>query len=100
MSEQLEVPQATTRNLIKDLPQVRTPNFVDVYTNNTSLAANFYDVTTIFGKVVVNADGKAVVENSVAVTMSWEHARALAAGLNAAIETYEKDQKATIRKNA
>ena len=79
-----------SRNLVKDLPQTRSPRYVEAYSNNLGLAANFYDVTLIFGQVVVSPQGMPVVENSAAIAMSWEHAKALAAGLSKAVEAYEK----------
>ena len=87
-----------SRNLVKDLPQIRSPRYVEAYSNNLGLAANFYDVTLIFGQVVVSPEGKPVVENSAAIAMTWEHAKALAAGLSKAVEAYEKEQASTIRK--
>ena len=87
-----------SRNLVRDLPQTRSPRYVEVYSNNLGLAANFYDVTLIFGQLVISPQGTPVVENSAAVAMSWEHAKALVVGLGKAVEAYEKDHAATIRK--
>jgi hypothetical protein len=96
MSEQTE-PLKPGRNLVRDLPQIRSPHFLEAYSNNVGLAANFYDITLHFGKVTVSPEGKPVVENTAAVTMSWEHAKALVAGLNHAIQDYEKDHLTKIR---
>lgn len=100
MSEPIEpVEVEASRNLVKDLLQTRSPRFIEVYSNNVGLAANFYDVTIIFGQVLVSQQGTPVVENTAAVAMSWEHAKALAAGLTRAVEAYEKEHSTTIRKH-
>jgi hypothetical protein len=99
MSEPAEpIDMKASRNLVRDLPQTRSPQYMEVYSNNIGLAANFYDVTIIFGKVVVSQQGIPVVENTTAVAMAWEHAKALAAGLSRAVEAYEKEHATTIRK--
>lgn len=89
----------SSRKSVTDLPQIRSPRYVEAYSNNLGLAANFYDVTLIFGQVLVSPQGTPIVENSAAISMSWEHAKALAAGLSRAVEAYEKEHVTTIRKH-
>jgi hypothetical protein len=92
-------PTETSRVQLKDLPHTRASDFRLVYTNNTGLALNFYDITLIFGYVVPDAfkPGETQIEDRVAVTMSWEHAKALVNGLRSVVEQYESENNAKLR---
>lgn len=83
---------------VSDLQQIRADNFITAYASSAALAASFYDITILFGQVVMSPENLPRLENSAAITMSWEHANALAVALKRAVEGYEKEQKSTVRK--
>jgi hypothetical protein len=89
--------QVSPPHLIKDLPHIRLDKFLSTYINSTGLATNFYDLTVIFGKVTVSDAGEPVVEDHAAITMSWEHAKALATGLKQAVDNYEQNLQVKVR---
>ena len=93
MNELLKGP----RELVKDLPHARSDSFVSTYANNTGLVATFYDVTLIFGKVAVDPAATGVIEDHAAISMSWEHAKALVNGIRKAIEKYEEEHNVRVR---
>lgn len=76
---------------ITDLPRVRTQSFVSTYANNVGSAMGRYDLRLIFGQIVFgpNEDGR--IEDSVSVTMAWEHVVPLRDLLSRIIEKYEVD---------
>jgi hypothetical protein len=52
----------------------------------------------VFGNITISASGGgATIEDHAAIAMSWEHAKALAAGLEQAVEQYEEDNKVKVR---
>src|ERR1700693_1761382 len=101
MSEPLKEPVPLTDSqrlgLVKDLPHVRFEKFTSAYVNNTGVAANFYDLALVFRNVTVDASNDARIEDHAAITMSWEHAKAIAAGLRQAVENYEKEHNGKVR---
>lgn len=79
---------------ISQLPHKKSERYAAVYTNNVGLGNSFYDVQLVFGQVIPGQYGsnpEPYVEDSVAVTMAWEHAKALAIALQQAVESYEKE---------
>ena len=82
---------------VRDLGQIKSAEFQSLYASNALLAASFYDITLIFGKPVLSDKGIPVLENSVAVTMSWEHAKVLVIAMQKAIDAYEKTHGAAVR---
>ena len=76
---------------ISDLQRVKAPGYVGVYASNANVTGSFFDVTLIFG-VVDTSLGPEVgfkVEDRAAVTMTWEHARALYYLLGSRLADYE-----------
>jgi hypothetical protein len=79
---------------VANLPHVKSEHFVPIYSNNVGLSGSFYDAALMFGHIVpnyVSAGKEPYVEDTVSVTMAWEHMKALAAALNVAVEGYEKE---------
>jgi hypothetical protein len=80
---------------IGDLPHRKAEDFRTVYTNTAGVGAGFYDIQIIFGHVVPEHSKDESfhphIDDTVAVIMSWEHAKALVAGLTKAIDNYEKE---------
>lgn len=94
MSNSDEAIQKTQAVRTADLPHRKSEGFAAVYTNTAGLGANFYDVQLIFGRVLQaykTDEPGPYIEDVVSVSMSWEHAKALAASLVKALEDYEKD---------
>ena len=84
---------------IADLGHRTAENFRRVYSNNSNIAVNFFDVTVLFGQVIIDPDGTdPFLNDEVAVTMSWEHAKALLDGLTRALTDYEQSNKQPIRR--
>jgi Protein of unknown function (DUF3467) len=82
----------------KDLEHRPSPDFLRVYTNSANFGINFFDLTIVFGEMVSDTDAKGMhIENRVAVTMSLEHAQALAQALRQTLDLYETTH-APIRK--
>ena len=81
---------------VAQLPHHKSDQFATIYTNTAGLGANFYDMQLIFGRIVQThpneVQGQGVhIEDLIAVSMAWEHAKALTGSLNKAIAEYEKD---------
>jgi hypothetical protein len=84
---------------IADLKHKTAENFRRVYSNNSNIAANFFDMTVLFGEVIIDPEGTdPFLNDEVAVTMSWEHAKALLDGLARALTDYEQSNKQPIRR--
>lgn len=76
---------------IMDLEHTKTPDFRYVYSNNSGLGANFYDVNLVFGEIHNSYSNDApTIEDKVAITMTWEHLRALGTAIQKAVAEYEK----------
>lgn len=73
-----------------ELPTIRTDNFVRAYANAANLEVTPWDFKLVFGELKKISDGKTVIEQSVEVTMSPQHAKALAGILSANVREYEK----------
>jgi hypothetical protein len=61
-----------------------------VYANNVQMATTSFDVRIIFGQVADVSDAKAIVEQTVEVTMSWLEAKILTDFLHANIKAFEE----------
>jgi hypothetical protein len=75
---------------VAEMEHRHAPNFSFVYTNIVSLSLNFFDCQVIFGQILSTDPKSMHIEDRVSVTMSIEHAKALAKGLNDTVEQYEK----------
>ncbi len=75
---------------VSDLERVRAPGFVEVYANTASGGAGFYDLRLVFGQTVTDA-GSPRVDERAAVTMGWEHIRALRDVLDRLLTEYEEE---------
>jgi hypothetical protein len=75
----------------QELPTTRTDKFVRAYTNAANLEVTPWDFKLVFGELKKNSDGKTVIEQSVEVTMSPQHAKALADILSTNVREYEKN---------
>lgn len=87
-------PQKPQAFPIANLPHTKSPQFVSVYTNTVAVSVTFWDILMIFGHVLLSHEDVAKephIEDSVGLTMSWEHAKALANALTTAVENYEKE---------
>jgi hypothetical protein len=60
-----------------------------VYSNNVMMSSTTFDIRLFFGEVIEITDDKAIVEQSVQVTMTWLEAKILADFLQANVKTYE-----------
>ena len=78
---------------VAQLPHKKSTEFRTIYSNNVGLGATFYDVMVVFGSVVPGYAGATdpFVEDTLAVHMSWEHAKAMVLAMSGAIEAYEKE---------
>jgi hypothetical protein len=85
---------------ILELVHKRSPDFRFAYTNSSALAANFYDANLLFGEIQRTLTDEApYIEDRVAVTMTWEHLKALDRAIQKAIAEYEKHGGGPIRDN-
>ncbi len=75
---------------ISDLKRVRSPSFVDTYSNNVNGGAGFHDLRLIFGQIVTGMDDP-YIEDRAAVTMNWEHTKALRDLLDRLLRQYEEE---------
>lgn len=92
----MKVPEEIPRFNVADLPRKKAATFLRIYANNAGVAASFFDIDLVFGQLIAAQDesGKPMphIEDLVTVSMSWEHAKALAKALDRTIAAYEKDQ--------
>jgi hypothetical protein len=75
---------------VADVPVRRTEGFTRIYANNATLAATFFDMSITFGEVMIEANSSPSIEQRLAVTMSMEHAKALAVAMLEHLASYEK----------
>jgi len=74
---------------VADLKHIRSSDFKVIYTDAAGLALNFYSLSVIFGQIIPDSAEGMVIEDRVFVTMSLEHAKALAHVLLEHIAKYE-----------
>ena len=74
-----------------ELETIRSEDFRFVHASRARISENFFDVTLVFGAIRPPAalTGAPYVEESVGVTMSWEHLKELRDVLNVRLENYE-----------
>jgi hypothetical protein len=83
---------------IADLSHRKASDFRSVYANASMLGANFYDVNLLVGEIQGGmAEELPYVEDRVAITMSWEHLKALGGAIQKAVTDYEKHGFGAIR---
>ncbi len=70
-----------------EMRQSATPSVI--YSNSAAVALGFFDVRIFFGETVESTPEKLVVESSVTVIMSPEHAKILSTVLANNVEQYE-----------
>jgi hypothetical protein len=63
--------------LRKEQVRVKTERFQSVYTNNLAISFSTFDANIIFGEIIGEQEGKAVIEEVIKVNMSRELAKAL-----------------------
>lgn len=68
---------------------VNSPDFIKIYANNAQVGFSLWDMSIIFGEIVGEQEGKAVVEQKVKVNMSKEMAKVLTIILNQNLNAYE-----------
>lgn len=73
----------------QELPTVQTEKFVRLYSNAANMEVTPWDFKIIFGELK-KSEGKLVIEQSVQITMSPQHAKALADVLSTNVREYEK----------
>ena len=85
---------------LNKVPRQKAADFKSVYSNNAGSSATFHEVRLIFGQILAGPDQPTpVIEHSVSVSMTWEHALQLRDLLSRLITGFEKDQ-GPIRKQA
>lgn len=75
---------------VVEMEHKRSQNFAFAYTNNSAFSLNFYDLQITFGQIVATGPKAMHIEDLVSVSMSLEHAKALANALNDVVGQYEK----------
>src|SRR5712691_9755447 len=73
----------------KELESVRSENFVRVYANSAQIETTLWDFKLIFGEIAKSGD-KMVIDESVAIVMSPQHAKAFVGVLANNLREYEK----------
>jgi hypothetical protein len=95
MSEPESKPDQEKKHLLKDLQHHKAQDFYSIYTNTAGFGVGFYDFQIIFGRIVSghskDENVEPYIEDIAGVTMSWEHAKALATSLSKVIDSYELD---------
>jgi Protein of unknown function (DUF3467) len=76
-------------NTPQELSTTRTEKFVRVYANAANMDVTPWDFKIAFGELK-KSDGKMVIEQTVEVTMSPQHAKALAEMLGTNVRQYEE----------
>jgi hypothetical protein len=75
-----------------------SPDYKRAYTNNVSLAANFFDASVTFGEIVFDRIGEGpYIEDHITISMSWEHMKALYEGIGKLVQGFEESNKIKIR---
>lgn len=82
--------EETTTPSLGALPEKRAQDFIRVYGSLVTTSANIFDVSFIFGQPITEDAQNAYVEQKVAVTMSWQAAKAFAQLLISTIRNYER----------
>ncbi len=67
----------------------RRPDFASYYASSTGFFSTTFDISFIFGKIEAGEDGKLFIDQFAKVTMSYQHAKAVAIILAKTIEQYE-----------
>jgi hypothetical protein len=67
----------------------RLENFLKIYANSANIEVSLWDFKLVFGELKT-VGNKQVIEQSVAVTMSPQHAKVLAGVLNENVKKYEE----------
>ena len=75
---------------IKETRRQRSNDFRSVYAGDINSTSSFYDLTLIFGQFR-NQAGEWIIEESVAVTIAWEHAVRFHTLLGRLVEDYERE---------
>ena len=75
---------------MSELPARHAQDFMRVYGSLVSTSATIFDVSFIFGQSITEDVQNAYIEQKVAVTMSWQAAKAFAQLLNSTITSYER----------
>lgn len=73
-----------------ELTSERAPTFIKIYSNSANVEATPWDFTIVFGELRRLGPGKLIVDQLVGVTMSPQHAKALAQVLANNVREYEK----------
>ena len=73
----------------QELSTQRSPNFLKIYSNAANIEVTAWDFNIVFGELR-KADDKPFIEQFVAITMSPQHAKALAGVLASNVNEYEK----------
>ena len=79
----------TTTISLGTLPVRRSPDFIRVYGSMVTTSASVFDVSLIFGQALGDNPADAHIEQRVAVTMSWQAAKAFAHLLVSTVSNYE-----------
>ncbi len=86
----------TKRVKISEMERVKSPQFLSVYANSTNVASSFLDARFLFGQVLGSPTEAEHIEDSVSVTMTWEHVVRLRDLLINVVKVYE-DKNGSIR---
>lgn len=77
---------------ITKVQRQKAPDFKLIYANNAGSSATFHEVRLVFGQILAGPDQPiTIIEHSVSVSMTWEHALQLRDLLGRLVAGYEKD---------
>ena len=79
---------------VSEMKRIREENFISTYANNAHVLASQYDLSLLFGQIMVNPDGEPLLHEAASVTMTWEHAKRLRDVLTNVLDNYERTRHA------
>lgn len=85
-----KAPSGMTVQSQQDLVITRRPDFVAHYANNTGLLGTTFDLSLLFGRITDVKDGKVLIDQFIQITMSYQHAKAVAKILQENLAKYEQ----------
>jgi hypothetical protein len=83
------MPDPTNAEKPQELETAKSEKFFKMYTNAANLEMTPWDFTLLFGELKKTGD-KMIVEHSIGIAMSPQHAKALAGMLVTQVKEYEK----------
>lgn len=74
---------------VSSVPRRRVEGFADVYANNASAVAGYYDLAIVFSEIQGGSDDKPIVLEKCRVSMNPAHGKALALVLAQTVKRWE-----------